>query len=131
MPINSRAKGARGEREFAALIDLHLGFSVRRNLEQSRSGGHDLVGLPGWAPEVKLRGSDPTPGELGSMWQQALRQAESVGARPVLALKVNRRGWRCFVDLADLRADLFERGQERAELRTFAFFQLVRGLLCD
>lgn len=44
-PINSRAKGASAEREFAQLIHQHLGVDLRRNLEQSRSGGHDLVAV--------------------------------------------------------------------------------------
>lgn len=131
MPINSRNKGAACEREFAALLFDHLGFVCRRNLEQSRSGGHDLDGLPGWAPEVKARSVSPLPAELAAMWQQTEAQATKANARPVLAVKVNRRGWRCYIDLADLRPDLFNAGDARAEIGVEAFVQIVRGLICD
>ena len=41
--INSRTKRAAGEREFASQIHDELGITLKRNLEQSRSGGHDLI----------------------------------------------------------------------------------------
>lgn len=122
---NSRAKGAAAEREFARLCFDHLGVKVERNLEQSRSGGHDLTGLPGWAPEVKARADIPPRGALLNMWAQALEPAERAGAKPVLALKVNRRGWQIFVDLADLNAS-WQRCKSWAAIEPEDFFQLVR-----
>ena len=51
--ISSRRKGKRGELEVAALLRDLLGTAVVRNLTQTRDGGHDLIGLPGWSAEVK------------------------------------------------------------------------------
>lgn len=122
---NSRAKGAAVEREFCAMIATHLGVSCQRNLEQSRSGGHDITGLDGWAPEIKARANVPPRSELINMWAQTLEQAEKASAKPVLAIKVNRRGWTCFVDLADLNAS-WARCRSWAAIEPEDFFQLVR-----
>ena len=122
---NSRAKGARAELEFAGLCFDNLGIKVERNLEQSRAGGYDLNGLPGWAPEVKARADIPGRAELLAMWAQALEQALRYNAKPVLALKVNRRGWTIYVDLADLN-DSWRRCKSWAAIEPEDFFQLVR-----
>lgn len=122
---NSRAKGARVEREFAGLCFDNLGIKVERNLEQSRVGGHDLIGLPGWATEVKARADIPCRAELLSMWAQTLEQANRASAKPVLAVKVNRRGWTIYVDLADLN-DSWQRCKSWAAIEPEDFFQLVR-----
>jgi len=100
--VNSRAKGAAGEREFiSALTDIlgdALTAPMKRNLEQTRAGGHDIVGLEGWAIEVK-RYKKLTEGELDLFWQQAWRQAEEVGAIPALAYREDFRSWRARVPL--------------------------------
>ena len=54
MKINSRDKGKRGEREFAALCREHGYDSVRRGQHYSGvNGDADVVGLPGIHVEVK------------------------------------------------------------------------------
>lgn len=127
---NSRAKGAAVEREFCAMIATHLGVSCQRNLEQSRSGGHDITGLDGWAPEIKARANVPARSELISMWAQTIEQAEAAKAKPVLAIKVNRRGWTCYVDMADLN-DSWQPRKSWAAIEPEDFFQLVRdGMPC-
>lgn len=127
MPVDSRAKGARVEREFAALCAEHLGLTrVQRNLEQSRSGGHDIEGIPGWAPEIKARKQAPTPSELSDMWMQCCRQAELVLAKPLLAVKVNLRGWSCYMDASDLAGDVFDKG-ERISMSFSAWCQVYRA----
>ncbi|MEG1331612.1 MAG: hypothetical protein RSB90_11200 [Eubacterium sp.] len=50
--INSRQKGARGEREFAALCRKY-GYECRRGQQYSGIEGDDVVGLPGVHIEVK------------------------------------------------------------------------------
>lgn len=126
--VNSRNKGATVEREFAALAYKLSGLWLTRNLEQSRSGGHDLDGLPGWAVEVKARVERPGPGELAKMWTQTLEQAKRADARPVLAIKVNRRGWVCYIDAADMRPDWWDRGRAWVTLDPEDFFHVVRSL---
>ena len=50
--MNSREKGARGEREFANLLKDH-GFKTRRGQQYSGIEGEDVVGLPYCHVEVK------------------------------------------------------------------------------
>lgn len=97
--INSRAKGAAGEREFIKELSLHLGDQVmKRNLEQTRVGGHDIVGLDGWAIEVK-RYKAIKEGDIANFWEQAVEQAQRIGAKPVLAYREDFRSWRVRVPI--------------------------------
>jgi len=51
--MNSRAKGARGERELAGILREH-GYDCRRGQQYSgASGDADVIGLPGIHIEVK------------------------------------------------------------------------------
>lgn len=97
----SRDKGQRGEREFAcliqewsapviALVGNAEAIELRRNLMQSREGGHDLVGIPWLAVEVKRQENLALP----AWWRQTVEQAERVGAIPFLAYRQNRCPWR-------------------------------------
>lgn len=79
--INSRQKGANGEREFAAVLQkvvnevaLLCGYvppTIRRNTEQSQIGGEDLTGLPWYSFEIKRCQRV----ELDKWWQQTVTQA--------------------------------------------------------
>ncbi len=94
MTINSRQKGAGGEREFSRVLFDHLGVRLERNLEQSRAGGHDLLvtgscpvsrALDKFAVEVK-RYSSITPALIRRWWEQAEAQARRADKTPCLAL---------------------------------------------
>jgi Holliday junction resolvase len=64
------------------------------------------------------------------MWAQTIEQAEAAKAKPVLAIKVNRRGWTCYVDMADLN-DSWQPRKSWAAIEPEDFFQLVRdGMPC-
>ena len=108
--INSRAKGASSEREFAGLIHDHLGVKLVRVLDQSRGGGFDLAPAPdqsgpvveavrGLAIECKRYGSI-TPHLMTRFWSQAVRQAEAAGLIPALAWRADRQPWRVTIPLA-------------------------------
>ena len=93
----SRNKGAAFEREVAGMIRDELGFDCKRNLMQTAEGGHDLLGVPGWAIECK-RYAKITPALLQGFWIQAVRQARAVRltaqhwkCRPVLITKADRQ----------------------------------------
>lgn len=107
MKINSRAKGKSGERELINQLKHRLpaemGVQLERNLEQTRNGGHDILGLPGWALEVK-RYAQVTPADLKSFWQQAVDQARRDQSRPALAFREDRRDWRVVLRLSDVSA---------------------------
>lgn len=95
MPINSRNKGAAGEREVAKIIDDLLGVKVERNLDQWRAGGYDLVGLAGWAIEVK-RAKKPL---LNQWWAQTVEQAKINELKPVLFYRLDNQKWRVVVPM--------------------------------
>ena len=93
--INSRNKGANGEREFAKWIQdlLDLPEAPERNLEQTRSGGWDLLVTP-FAFEVKRVQTL----SLRKWWLQAKRQVDVSPFKstllPVVAYRQNRQPWR-------------------------------------
>lgn len=91
MASKSKSKGMRGEYEAAALMQtvkdqvaeslgkLHLSTKIVRNLEQTRSGGHDLTGTFNFAVEVKFQEQFA----FDDWWYQAVTQAPE-GTVPVL-----------------------------------------------
>lgn len=101
--MNARRKGHDGERELARLLRHHLGTDVRRNLEQTRSGGHDLE-VAGFALEVK-RAATVTEAKVRTWWRQALAQAERARLTPALAYRADRQPWAVRVPLARLGID--------------------------
>lgn len=115
MPINARSKGQRGEREVIDLLQPHVNEVsqynqlepplLQRNTLQSHQGGFDIVGLPGFALEVK-RVETEQPGQVAKWWEQAKRQAGS-DLEPVLFYRVNKKPWKVRVfsrlDLGDGR----------------------------
>ncbi len=109
MSINSRQKGAGAEREFAGLVHDWSGVQLIRNLEQTRSGGHDLIVQPDEVGSVadyfrKLaieckRYQTATDGQIQKWWAQAVLQADQAGLMPVLAYRADRAPWRVVVPL--------------------------------
>jgi len=92
----ARTKGANGERELYkllnAVLDEELGCHdnyLRRNSDQSRAGGYDLVGCPWLAIEVKRQEQL----NINAWWQQTVRQAKP-GQVPILLYRQNRKPWR-------------------------------------
>lgn len=94
MPINSRDKGKRGEREVVQLLADWWGGTF----ERKRAGvpGSDINCPPGfpWAVEVKntndirLRNLFCPNASLKSYWNQTISQATKEGRRPLLLAKI-------------------------------------------
>lgn len=103
--INSRAKGKSAERELIGelkrLLPGELTDRLERNLTQTRNGGHDILGLDGWAIEVK-RYAQFAPADMVNCWAQTIDQARKEQARPVLCYRADRRGWRAVLRGRDL-----------------------------
>jgi len=98
--LNSRAKGANAERELAKILaawalEIGITLDLERNLEQVRSGGHDLLGIPGLATEVKR----VEILAVGSWWGQCVSQAKIARAQPLLVYRQSRKPW-TFMTLA-------------------------------
>jgi hypothetical protein len=104
MAINSRTKGASAEREVSRLLFDELGIRTARNLEQSRSGGYDLMPekdslLYPYAIEIK-RYAKVSNAMLKVFWTQAVEQAELAGKYPVLLFREDRAAWLGVVSLS-------------------------------
>lgn len=107
MKINARTKGKAGEREainkviqpvvdkVTKLLNLEP-ITIARNLQQSDSGGYDLIGLSWYAFEIKRCEAL----NLTAWWAQTTRQA-AADQVPILLYRKNRMKWRvmmpCFV----------------------------------
>lgn len=102
MAINARNKGKRGEREIIDALQPHVDEvadfvgvdrpQLQRNTLQSDKGGYDIVGLPGFALEVK-RVENDIPSAVAGWWKQAVRQAYP-DLEPVLLWRVNGGKWK-------------------------------------
>lgn len=91
MSINSRSKGATGEREF--ITELRKVFPevvLERNLEQTRFGGADIYSLEPFAIEVKRCQQL----SINAWRKQAVRQVTDDNPVPVLVFRQNRCPWR-------------------------------------
>jgi len=136
--MNSRAKGANGERELSRAIHGELGVRLIRNLEQSRRGGHDLIvdpdqtgpvaaALDRYAFECK-RHSRATPSLLKTWWAQCCDQAAKTAKVPALAYREDRQDWRFRLPLHAVRPDLPETDglDWTADLSLSGFCLLIR-----
>ena len=84
--MNSREKGKRGEREFAAYC-REQGYQVRRGQQYNGIEGEDCVGLPGVHIEVKRV-------ERLNIEQAMLQsKTDANGKIPIVAHRKNAREW--------------------------------------
>ncbi len=108
MPINSRAKGANGEREAVHMLNRVIEQvltmntwnedvvniirrCVQRNQNQSAVGGHDLNGVFGLSVEIKRVENL----QIDKWWSQCEEQAKRNNEHPVLLYRQNHQPWRC------------------------------------
>ena len=131
--INSRAKGASAEREFIKELGEYLGDAMvepmKRNLEQTRKGGHDIVGLDGFAIEIK-RYRRVKEGDIVKFWAQAVDQAKRVGAEPVLAYREGFCSWRVRIPWGFLMDEGWDEDVDfTLEMSLKAFATIVRERL--
>lgn len=88
----ARAKGARAERQVAAVIADLTGWQIKRRV-RNHAGDSDLDGVPGFCVEVKDRAA-PTMGDVRAWWRQTVEQAMRAIAVPVLFYKRQAGEWR-------------------------------------
>ncbi|WP_248884541.1 putative PDDEXK endonuclease [Acidithiobacillus acidisediminis] len=103
MSASQRNKGAAAERELFRLLSEQLGFVVVRNHAARWEGGCDSLSVEGWAIECKRRETL----SLGAWWNQAQRQAEQTGRKPILFYRQSRKPWRAVLDLHHVAPDTF------------------------
>ena len=97
MTINSRAKGQRGERSFAAAL-RNCGYANARRGQQFKGGADspDVVGLPGVHIEVKFTERL----QLYEAYGQSMRDSGE-GEIPIVAHRKNHRNWVVILSLND------------------------------
>ena len=91
--VNARSKGRRGELECIQQIEQLLGIKLEVNYSQSFGGGHDLLGCPGYAIEVKRRRA-VSQADLKNWWDQSVKQALKVNLLPCLWFRADRSDWK-------------------------------------
>lgn len=84
--MNSRAKGARGEREFAKLC-REEGYDCRRGQQYSGVEGEDVVGLPYIHVEVKRVQAL----NIDKAMEQSIRDGQD--KIPIVAHRKDGKGW--------------------------------------
>ena len=96
MTINSRQKGASGEREIAKILRSH-GYEARRGQQYSGfNGDADVVGLPGYHIEVKRVENL----NIDKAMDQSVRDAKE-GETPIVAHRKNGKEWKVTLHLED------------------------------
>ncbi|MEX0385846.1 putative PDDEXK endonuclease [Spiribacter onubensis] len=127
MGAMQRRKGASGEREIASLLGQYLGAEVVRNLEQTRSGGHDLLGIEPFALEVKRCERVTIP----VWWRQA---CEQIGPDqvPVVAYRQSRKPWVFILPLRFvIDQEIPESMYPTCEMGIEGFCLLAREIIAD
>ena len=108
MPKKSKDKGARGEREAAAVLTELTGVEWRRGLSQSRFGGAETPDIEpvepsriwsDWHVEVK-RNRDRV--DIRRAMVQAVSDARCRDLAPVVVWRVDRRKWQATTRAGDL-----------------------------
>lgn len=96
MALNSRQKGARGEREWAEFM-RERGFEARRGVQFSGSpDSPDVVhSIPGWACEVKRVEKLNIREAMDQAWK------DSGNKKPFVAHRTNRQNWLVTMTAAD------------------------------
>ena len=95
MPINSKAKGAKGERELAGKLKEH-GYNCRRGQQYNGLEGEDVVGLDYIHIEVKRVQAL----NLDEAMEQAKRDS-SEEQLPAVFHRKNNKKWKVTMELED------------------------------
>ena len=96
-PINSRAKGKRGEIEFIKAHLLEHWPQACRNLDQFGDSKEDVLNVAGCHWQVKRT-------ESLKLWA-AIQQAETEAREhdlPIVAFRRNRSKWYCVIEASEL-----------------------------
>ena len=118
--INSRNKGANGEREAAIWLQdkLGLGKIPERNLEQIRKGGHDLIGFPPFCLEIKR--SETLA--LRDWWLQVTQAITNEYYIPIVMYRQNNKKWKFLISARHIGV---EKGYIQLEEREFRIWILL------
>lgn len=130
---NSRAKGAKWERDLAKMLYLELGISFSRNLEQYRTAeGGDLIPDDESFPfSIEAKHYATGRGCKKEWWAQSEKAAIAAGKMPCVIYKYDRYPPRAVVSLEPI-AKMYgskDDGQQLVELSIEGFCYLSRELM--
>ena len=95
--INSKKKGAEGERELARILKTRYGFECRRSQQFcGKNGDADIVGLPFIHCEVKRVEAL----NIDKAWEQA-HSDRKAGRIPAVFHRKNNKKWKVTLSLDD------------------------------
>lgn len=103
MGKHQKTKGASAEREVAKILEKKLGTTLERNLEQTRGGGYDLIGLEHLGVALEVKRQERL--NVSAWWKQAKEQTTEAAPKPVLFYRQNYKAWTVRLDLADFIFD--------------------------
>jgi hypothetical protein len=137
--VNGRNKGASFERQLAYELELELGISFKRDLEQYRESEHgDLIPSDESFPfmiEAKRYGKGAVGGAV-AWWDQADAAAKRADKLPCLVYKYDRKPIRFVIDVLaaykagyEFKTEPPEHGRLEMDLQTFCW--IVRELMND
>jgi len=123
--INGRAKGAAGEREFAKWLqdNLKLDFLPTRNLEQTREGGADILGVDPFVFEVKRCETLA----LRDWWIQVNKACHYLDDEPIVAYRKNHQPWRFLISARNIGLEKGFVQLEEFEAKTWLLKQLAKA----
>jgi Holliday junction resolvase len=102
MPINSRTKGARTERELAQKLREELGWQARRTQQFcGLAGDSDVVVMN--VPQLFIESKNVQKLNVSQAMAKAVEDAKAAGKLPCLCHKKDRQEWLLTVRLSDLR----------------------------
>ena len=132
---NSRAKGAKWERDLAKMLFLELGISFSRNLEQYRTAeGGDLIPDDEQFPfSIEAKHYATGRGCKKEWWAQSEKAAIAAGKMPCVIYKYDRYPPRAVVSLEPI-AKMYgtqDDGTHLVELSIEGFCYLSRELMND
>lgn len=132
---NSRAKGAKWERDLAKMLYLELGINFSRNLEQYRTAeGGDLIPDDDSFPfSIEAKHYATGRGCKKEWWAQSEKAAIAAGKMPCVIYKYDRYPPRAVVSLEPI-AQMYggkDNGQYLVELSIEGFCYLSRELMND
>jgi len=118
--VNSKQKGARGEREWAKICREH-GFEKARRSQQYAGGTEesaDVTGLPYVHQEVKF-GYDMTIEEIRTFLQQAIKDNGESNNLPIVAHKKTYGKWFVSMEWADFARMYTTAADEKISISDF------------
>lgn len=106
MPINSKQKGARAERQLSKALSEYLGVSARRSQQYCGASSDSSDIVSNLVCHLECKAVERL--NLGEAYAQAKEDASHSGKVPIVCHKKNRGEWMMTLALKDLKRFVLE-----------------------